>query len=151
MLNVSFKIFTKVLANRVTMVANRIIKPTQTAFLLGRYTMERAVILHKTVHELHRKEESGLILKLDFEKAYDKVNWSFLQQALRVKGFSCFWCKWIENIVSGGSVRVKVNDDIGQFFQTKKGLRQGDLLSPILFNIVTDILATLITRARNNE
>lgn len=46
---------------------------------------------------------------------------------------------------------VKVNEDIGHFFQMKKGLRQGDPLSPVLFNLVADMLATLITRARDNE
>ena len=119
MLNVSFKIFTKVVANRETNVANKIIKPTQTTFLPGRYIMEGVVILHETIHELHSKEQSGLILKIDFEKAYDKVNWSFLQQTLRMKGFSPLWCKWIENIVSGGSVGVKVNEDTGPFFSNE--------------------------------
>ena len=119
LLNVSFKIFTKVVANRETNVANKIIKPTQTTFLPGRYIMEGVVILHETIHELHSKEQSGLILKIDFEKAYDKVNWSFLQQTLRMKGFSPLWCKWIENIVSGGSVGVKVNEDTGPFFSNE--------------------------------
>jgi hypothetical protein len=67
---------------------------------------------------------SGVILKLDFEKAYDKVNWEFLQQTLRIKGFSGKWYHWISQIISKGSVGVKVNDNIGRYFQTKKGLRQ---------------------------
>jgi hypothetical protein len=54
-------------------VANRTIKPTQTTFLPGRYILEGVVILHETLHELRRKRQSGIILKLDFEKAYDKV------------------------------------------------------------------------------
>jgi hypothetical protein len=54
--------------------------------------MEGVVILHETIHELHRKKMNGVILKLDFEKAYDKVKWPFLQQTLRVKGFSEKWC-----------------------------------------------------------
>jgi hypothetical protein len=112
--------------------------------------MEGVVILHETLDEMHRKKLDGVILKLDFEKAYDKVNWSFLQQSLRMKGFSSQWCNWIDRIVKGGSVGIKVNDDIGQYFQTKKGLRQGDPLSPILFNIVADMLAILIERAKNN-
>jgi hypothetical protein len=53
------------------------------------------------LHELQRKKQKGLILKLDFEKAYDKVNWTFLQQVLRMKGFSGKWCQWIEKIVRG--------------------------------------------------
>jgi hypothetical protein len=98
--------------------------------------------------ELHRKKKRGIILKLDFEKAYDKVNWNFLQQVLRMKGFSGKWCQWIDSIVKGGSVCVKVNEGMGHFFQTKKGLRQGDPLSPILFNVVADMLAVLIERSK---
>jgi hypothetical protein len=61
-----------------------------------------------------------------------------------MKGFSAKWISWIKYFIMGGSVAVNVNDDVGHFFQMKKGLRQGDLISPILFNIVTDMLAILI-------
>ena len=70
---------------------------------------------------------NGVILKIDFEKAYDKVNWSFLQQTLRMKCFSSEWCALIDSFVLGGSVAIKVNDDTGRYFQTKKGFRQGTL------------------------
>ena len=86
---------------------------------------------------------NGVILKLDFEKSYDKVKLSFLQQAMRMKGFSQKWCDWVQSIVSSGHVGVKVNDEIGPFFSTHKGLRKGDPLSPILFNIVADMLPIL--------
>jgi len=91
LLNVSFKIFTKVLTNRITKIANTIIGPTQSAFIPNRNIMEGAVILHETIHELHTKKQNGIIFKIDFEKAYDKVRWSFLQQTLRTKGFSEKW------------------------------------------------------------
>ena len=84
MLNVSFKIFTKVLANRLVTVADKVVRQSQTAFMTGRNILEGVVILHETIHELHRKKMSGVVLKLDFEKAYDKVNWVFVQQALRL-------------------------------------------------------------------
>ena len=76
------------------------------------------------------------------------MNWKFLQQTLRMKGFPDKWCKWIETFVSRGSVGIKINDDVGKFFQTKKGLRQGDPLSPLLFNLVADMLAIMIARAK---
>ncbi|WVZ81051.1 LOW QUALITY PROTEIN: hypothetical protein U9M48_028478 [Paspalum notatum var. saurae] len=139
LLNVSFKIFTKVVTSRINKVAQKVIQPTQTAFLPGRYILEGVTILHETIHELHHKKLNGVIFKIDFEKAYDKVKWPFLQQTLRMKGFSPLWCNWIQQFVSGGSVAVKVNNNIGRYFQTKKGLRQGDPLSPILFNLVADI------------
>jgi hypothetical protein len=88
MLNVSFKIFTKVLANRFTSVAKRVIRPSETAFLPGRYILEGVVILNETIHEMKKKKQKGVLLKLDFEKAYDKVSWNFLQQVLRMRGFS---------------------------------------------------------------
>jgi hypothetical protein len=65
-----------------------------------------------------------------------------------MKGFLPKWCRWVEGMVSGGSVGIKVNDAIGPFFQTKRGLRQGDPMSPILFNTVADKLALLIRRAK---
>jgi hypothetical protein len=83
-----------------------------STFIPGRYIMEGVVLLHETIHELHKKKQDGLILKLDFEKAYDKVKWPFIQHVLRLKGFSPTWCEWISKIISRGSVAVKVNDDI---------------------------------------
>jgi hypothetical protein len=71
--NVSFKIFIKVATIRLNLVADHIIKPTQTAFMREHNILEGVVILHETIHELHRKKQNGVILKIDFEKAYDKV------------------------------------------------------------------------------
>jgi hypothetical protein len=147
-LDISFKIFTKVGTNRLNKVAKTVVSPTETAFMPGRNIMESVVIVHETIHELHTKKSNGVIFKIDFEKAYDKVKWSFLQQTLRMKVFSPKWCIWIQNMVTGGSVGIKVNDDIGPCFQTKRGLRQGDPMSLILFNIVADMLALLFNRAK---
>jgi hypothetical protein len=150
LLNVSFKVFTKVGTNRVTGIAENVVKPTQTAFMPGRQILEGVVILHETIHELHRKKMDGVLFKIDFEKAYDKVNWDFLQQTMRMKGFDPIWCQWVQRYTEKGSVGIRVNDDIGRYFQTKKGLRQGDPLSPILFNLVADMLAIMIERAKQD-
>ncbi|WVZ96381.1 LOW QUALITY PROTEIN: hypothetical protein U9M48_042027, partial [Paspalum notatum var. saurae] len=86
---------------------------------------------------------------LPASSTYDKVRWDFLQQTLRMKGFSATWCNWIRSFVHGGNVAVKVNGQNGPYFQTRKGLRQDDPLSPILFNIVADMLAIIINRAKD--
>jgi hypothetical protein len=72
-----------------------------------------------------RKKRNGVIFKIYFEKAYDKVKWPFLQQTLRMKEFSPKWCRWIEEMITKGSVGIIVNDEIGCFFQTKRNLHQG--------------------------
>ena len=102
--------------NRVSLIAHKVIRPTQTAFMSGRNILEGVVILHETIHELKSKKLDGVLFKIDFEKAYDKVKWSFLQQALRMKGFDSKWCDWVGRFVQGGSVGIRVNDDIGHYF-----------------------------------
>jgi len=78
LLNVSFKIFTKVATIRINSVAEDLISSTQTAFMRGRNILEGVVILHETIHELHRKNQSEVIFKIDFEKAYEKSAMGFL-------------------------------------------------------------------------
>jgi hypothetical protein len=63
---VGFKIFTKAATNRVNRVAEKVIQPSQTAFILGRYILEGVTILHETIHELHRRKLNGVIFKVDF-------------------------------------------------------------------------------------
>ena len=114
----------------------------------GRNILDGVVVLHETIHELHHKKLNGVIFKIDFEKAYDKVKCPFLLQTLCMKEFSNTWCRWVESFMSGGSLAIKVNDDVGNYFQTRKGLRQRDPASPILFNTVPDMLAILVERAK---
>jgi hypothetical protein len=72
-LNVDFKIFPKLLTDRITPLADKIISESQTAFIKGRSILEGVVILHEVIHELKRSRSKGVISKIDFEKAYDKV------------------------------------------------------------------------------
>jgi mannosylglycoprotein endo-beta-mannosidase len=78
----------------------------------------------------------GVLLEIDFENVYDKVQWTFLQEVMRKKGFDPKWCQLVEHFISCGSVGIELNDDICHYFQTQKGLKQGDMLSIILFNLV---------------
>ena len=136
--------------NTIAKVAKKVIRPSETEILPGRNIMEGTVILHETLHELHTKKQDGITSKIDYEKAYDKVKWEFLQQALRMKGFCDTWRKWIEAFTEGRNVGIKVNEQLGSYFQTRKGLRQGDPLSPILFHIVVGVLAIIIERAKED-
>jgi hypothetical protein len=77
LLGVNYKWFTKVMTKRLTIVVVSISSKTQTAFLPGRNILEGVVILHETLHEMRRKKMKGIIMKLDFVKAYDKVSWPF--------------------------------------------------------------------------
>ncbi|KAK1650722.1 hypothetical protein QYE76_068527 [Lolium multiflorum] len=90
----------------------------------------------------------GLFLKLDFEKVYDRVDWDFLREVLRRKGFSATMVHRLMQLVSGGQTAVNVNGEIGPFFRNARGVRQGDPLSPILFDFMVDALAAMLSRAK---
>jgi hypothetical protein len=144
---VDYKWFTKVLASRLTKVAESTISKTLTAFILERNILEGVVILHETMHEIRKKKKKkGIIMKLDFEKAYDKVQWSFLFEGLEGKRFPEKWILWMKQVVCGGRVGINLNGEPGEYSGTHKGLRQGDPLSPLLFNLVVDALTTLLRK-----
>jgi hypothetical protein len=91
LLNVDYKCFTKVLTNRLVLVVQRVVGKNQIGFIKGRNILEGVVVLHEVIHELHSSKQKGLILKIDFEKAYDRVRWSFLEQVMIGKGFPPKW------------------------------------------------------------
>jgi len=79
LINCSFKLFSKLLNDRLIDVADRLISSNQTAYIKGRYILESVVAAHELIHEVHKHKDAGVILKLDYEKAYDRVSWSFFR------------------------------------------------------------------------
>jgi hypothetical protein len=149
--NVSFKIFTNVCRNRINLVPQKVIRSSQTNFLPSRYILEGVVVLPETIHELHRKTKDEVILKLDFEKVYDKVKWPFLWHVLHMKGFSSRWASWRQQVTLKWSIWIKVNDNVRTWLSNENGVSQGDPLSHILFNIVVDVIAILIAQAKDSD
>jgi len=93
-------------------IIDKLILKTQTDFMKKRNIMNGVLALHEVLHETKRRGKSGVVLKLDFEKAYDKVNWEFLFSCLDLNGFCAKWCGWIKQVVTGGTISVKLNDKI---------------------------------------
>lgn len=91
LLNVDYKGITKLLPNRLSPIAKEVIGGNQIGFVRGRNILEGVLILHEVIHELKRSKSKGLILKIDFEKAYDKVRWDFLEIVMRGEGFPSEW------------------------------------------------------------
>ena len=100
----------------MNLIADKVISPSQTAFMRGRNILERVVILHESIHEILRKKLSSMVVKIDFEKAYGKVKWPFSVTSLANESFSPKWISWIKTFISGGSVAVNVNGEIGHYF-----------------------------------
>ena len=123
LINVIFKFIAKAYASRLAPIAHRTIDRSQTAFIRGRYLHEGVLALHEIAHELRAKKLGGLLLKLDFEKAYDRVSWDFLREVLLRKGFSVTVVHRLMQLVTGGHTAVNVNGEIGQYFRNARGVR----------------------------
>ena len=147
-INVIFRILAKGYANRVTLLADRITHPNQSAFIRGRYILDGVLVLHEVLHEVHAKHLKAVFVKIDFRKAYDTVSWSFLREVLLRKGFNDRWITRVMQMVSCGRTTVNINGEIGPFFPTLCGVRQGDPFSPFLFNMVVDALAAILDKAK---
>ena len=93
------------------------------------------------------KKGKGIVLKLDYEKAYDRVKWDFLDKMLCSRGFGDIWRTWIGEWLEGGSICVRLNDVNGGYFKPGKGFRQGDPLSPLLFNLVANVFTRMLMKA----
>ena len=94
-----------------------------------------------------RRKECGLVCKLDIEKPYDNISWESLHQIMGRMGFGSRWMSWIKWCISTASFSVLINGSPVGFFQSSRGLRQGDLLSPYLFVIGMEALSSLIKHA----
>jgi hypothetical protein len=131
LINVIFKLVSKAYAIRLAPIAHRVISASQSAFIKGRLIHEGALALHEIVHELKVKKTRAVILKLDFEKAYDRVSWAFLRDVLIRKGFESGVVHRLMQLVTGGQTAISINGEVGPYFRNKRGVHQGDPISPL--------------------
>lgn len=147
--NVLFKTITKTMVGRLKGVMNKLIGPAQSSFLPGRLSADNIVVVQEAVHSMRRKKgrKGWMLLKLDLEKAYDRIRWDFLEDTLNAAGFSDKWTRWVMQCVSGPSMNLLWNGEKTTSFRPERGLRQGDPLSPYLFVLCMERLCHLIDQS----
>ena len=144
-----YKIISKVLTRRLKGVLGKIIHPLQGAFVPERLIQDNILLAHEIFHSFRRKGgKSGWIaIKLDMEKAHDRLEWPFVLTMLEKLGFCPRWISWVKECISTPSFSVLVNGVPGSSFRPSRGIRQGDPLSPYLFILCAELLARQFAEA----
>jgi hypothetical protein len=149
--NVIMKIVTKTVANRVKTILPNIINEAQSAFLTGRMITDNSLIAFEAFHYLkkHRKTNQGYVgIKLDIAKAYDSLEWEFIEKTLIAMGFPTRCVILIMTCIRSVSFSILVNGQPTEVFYPQRGIRQGDPLSPYIFILCAEVLSGLISDSR---
>ncbi|KAK1554997.1 hypothetical protein Q3G72_020206 [Acer saccharum] len=151
--SVVYKTVTKVMANRLKEILPAIISPSQSAFIPGRLIFDNVLISFEILHSISRKKlgKRGLMaLKLDMSKAYDRIEWDFIQAVMIKMNFPQNWIDLVRDCISTSSLSLLLNGKpVGKVIPSR-GLRQGCPLSPYLFILCAEALSSLLQNSENN-
>lgn len=146
--NVMYKCISKVIASRLKIILPDVIGPSQSAFIPGRQISDNILLSQELLHNYHLNTGSArCALKVDLKKAFDTISWNYILMGLKAVGIPDCMVKWIQVCISSAHFSVGINGKLHGFFQSSRGLRQGDPLSPYLFVLVMEGLGGLLGMA----
>jgi hypothetical protein len=143
-----YKILAKTLARRLQVHLPSIVRPSQTGFVEGRSILDNTFLVQEALDWAVESDQDLVMLLLDFEKAFDKIEWGFLSEALAKLGFANQWIHWVCSLYRSTSLAIKLNGVVGSSFPLAKSVRQGCPFAPYLFIVATNVLGHMLEDQR---
>ena len=150
LLNTLYKVVAKIYANRMKPLLHNWILPSQTGFVPNRCILDNIFLAFEAIEWALENNQNLSMLLLDFEKAYDRVSWKFLSQAMDKMGFNSNWITQVMSLNLNASASIIVNGEQSKPFQLQRSVRQGCPLAPYLFLLTVDVLGQMLQHPECN-
>lgn len=146
--NISYKLISKILTDRLKPLLPKLISPYQLAFIPGRLIQDNFIVGAEIFHAMRHKQGKGswISVKVDMEKAYDRAEWTFILKVLKLFGFHSKWLSWIKLCLTTSQFSILLNGVPFGNFSSSRGLRQGNPISPFLFLLCSEVLSRLLLK-----
>ncbi|XP_039138867.1 uncharacterized protein LOC120276209 [Dioscorea cayenensis subsp. rotundata] len=141
----------KILASRLSSVISNLVDDSQSGFIKGRCIADNIIGAQEVIFNLQKRKSLGYVFKVDFAKAFDSLDWNFLLDVLAARGFRPRWLSWIHTILCSAKTQFIINGTTQVYIRCRRGLRQGDPLSSLLFALVVDVLSAMFFHALRSK
>ncbi|XP_048605596.1 secreted RxLR effector protein 78-like [Brassica napus] len=142
-----YKVIARIIKNRLRRIIPDAVQLNQAGFVQGRLLCENVLLASELVTAFDKPADTTRgCLKVDLSKAYDNVHWGFLDNVLQAMELPHIFREWIKECVMTTSFSISINGELAGYFSGKKGLRQGDPISSLLFVLIMDVLSRLLDK-----
>lgn len=150
--NIVYKVISKIITNRLKPLLQTCVSPNQSAFLKGRSLGDNVLLATELIQSYNSANcQHSCTIKVDIRKAFDTVCWDFVIKLLQAQSFPPIFITWIRECMTSPRFSVSINGELAGFFAGKKGLRQGDSISPYLFIMIMEVLSKLFEKLADEE